>query len=168
MALRLSSSRPAASSSSKENSAFCSSVALPSSRSANAQACIMLTSVTKSCLRLFTSGPSASECLQNAMRELAASYHSAAILRVDVQPSQKRVYAWDVLKTTKKPTRKVKLLHIWAFSRTPSSMNSVLNVGTNFITDAMAEHGSAIFDACRSTLPWSWKRDAIWEKPRVL
>mmetsp|Transcript_75904 Transcript_75904/g.232329 ORF Transcript_75904/g.232329 Transcript_75904/m.232329 type:complete len:281 (-) Transcript_75904:97-939(-) len=127
-ASKLSSSKPSGSIKSKENAVMSSMPSTSwfnSSSSANAAAWSMLNSRMRICLKRITFHSGSLEYLQNATRALHASNHSARIWWVAVQPSQNLLYACDVRKTMRKPTRNENPDQAWLSSRIESTSSRV-------------------------------------------
>mmetsp|Transcript_39448 Transcript_39448/g.88954 ORF Transcript_39448/g.88954 Transcript_39448/m.88954 type:complete len:220 (+) Transcript_39448:604-1263(+) len=174
MVFRLSLSMPAGSMSLKLKawmSSIASRSALTSSSSARAAAWSMLTRRTSVFLNLIILSCGALECLQNAMRALHASNHSARIWWVAVQPSQKRLYACEVRKTMRNPTKKLKPLHacVWlrmlSFCRMKSRYPRSIK---NFISAASTAQGNAIREEAGKTLPLIWKSFRKYHGPPLV
>mmetsp|Transcript_69421 Transcript_69421/g.187669 ORF Transcript_69421/g.187669 Transcript_69421/m.187669 type:complete len:204 (+) Transcript_69421:1451-2062(+) len=164
---------PATSTSSYLNAATSStSSLLLSSISASAAAWSMLKRRTTVCWKMRMLSCPALECLQNATSALQASNHSARIWWVEVQPSQKRAYAWEVRNTMRNPTRNMNPLHVavsrkmLSVSPSPIACSSPRSM-YHFKPNVAAAHGDATKKAKGKTLPLHWKTfKKKWAPPR--
>mmetsp|Transcript_77746 Transcript_77746/g.175762 ORF Transcript_77746/g.175762 Transcript_77746/m.175762 type:complete len:216 (+) Transcript_77746:884-1531(+) len=127
-----------------------------SSRSARAALWSMLNSRTSLCLNLMSTSPSTCEYLRNDTSEAQVSNHSERILCVAVVPETKRLYAWDVRKTMRKPTKKLKPAQGWDCLRMLSSFERISHwnlLMLNLMAAVRRAHGSARRSAAGKTLP---------------
>mmetsp|Transcript_5606 Transcript_5606/g.16223 ORF Transcript_5606/g.16223 Transcript_5606/m.16223 type:complete len:226 (+) Transcript_5606:1006-1683(+) len=144
---------------------------LRSSRSASAEAWSMLKSRTSVCLKYKICSRSALECSQKATMALHASNHSARIVCVLVHPSQKRLYAWDVLKTMRKPTKKLNPLQACvSLSMLYSPCMKVMwpSLMSHRIPAATSPHGKAVAHEAGKTLPFIWKSFSKYHMPPLV
>merc|ERR550534_3522342 len=107
----------------------------------------MLNSRTNMPLKRVTFCSGALENLHKATRQLHASNHSARMWWAALQPSQNLIYACDVRKTMRKPTRKENPDHAWLSTRIESRFSrdgSKPWLMQSLITPVITPHGMAM------------------------